>query len=54
MTFLRLVVKQLKYNDNGYRDVLNEIFFSESNLIILDCEKKILAEVLKQCQQVTF
>ena len=25
---------------------------SESNLIVLDCEKKILEEVLKQCQQV--
>ena len=29
-----------------------EIFLSESNLIVLDCEKKILYEVLKQCQQV--
>ena len=41
----RLVVKQLEYNENGYRDVLKEIFFSESNLIVLDCEKKILSEV---------
>ena len=41
----RLVVKQLEYNENGYRDVLKEIFFSESNLIVLDCEKRILSEV---------
>jgi hypothetical protein len=45
-------VKQLHHNENGYRDVLKEIFLSESNLIVLDCEKKILEEVLKQCQQV--
>ena len=48
----RIVVKQLAHNENGYRDVLKEIFMSESNLIVLDCEKKILEEVLKQCQQV--
>ena len=48
----RLVVKQLVHNENGYRDVLKEIFFSESNLIVLDCERKILEEVLIQCQQV--
>ena len=46
------MVKQLAHNENGYRDVLKEIFMSESNLIVLDCEKKILEEVLKQCQQV--
>ena len=49
----RIVVKQLAHNENGYRDVLKEIFMSESNLIVLDCEKKILEEVLKQCQQVS-
>ena len=38
-------MKQLEYNENGYRDVLKEIFFSESNLIVLDCEKRILSEV---------
>jgi len=48
----RLVVKQLIYNENGYRDVLKEVFLSESNFIILDCEKYILEEVLQQCQQV--
>jgi len=48
----RLVIKQLEKNDNGYRDVLKEIFFSESNLIVLDCEKHILGEVLNQAQQV--
>ena len=48
----RLVVKQLVRNENGYRDVLKEIFLSESNLIVLDCERKILEEVLIQCQQV--
>jgi len=52
MDQFRLVVKQLVHNENGYRDVLQEIFLSESNLIVLDCEKKILLEVLKQCQQV--
>jgi ionotropic glutamate receptor len=52
MDEFRLVVKQLVHNENGYRDVLKEIFLSESNLIVLDCEKKILHEVLKQCQQV--
>merc|ERR1719186_1754222 len=52
MDQFRLVVKQLVHNENGYRDVLKEIFFSESNLIVLDCEKKILEDVLKQCQQV--
>ena len=48
----RIVVKQLVRNENGYRDVLKEIFISESNFIVLDCEKHILAEVLKQSQQV--
>jgi len=48
----RLVVKQLTHNHNGYRDVLKEIFISESKFIVLDCEKKILGEVLKQAQQV--
>jgi len=52
MDEFRLVVKQLVLNENGYRDVLKEIFLSESNLIVLDCEKKILEEVLIQCQQV--
>ena len=46
------VVKQLEENDNGFRDVLKEVFFSESNLIVLDCEQKILADVLMQAQQV--
>jgi ionotropic kainate glutamate receptor 2 len=48
----RIVVKQLAHNENGYRDVLKEIFQSESNLIVLECEKYILEEVIKQCQQV--
>ena len=48
----QLVVKQLVKNENGYRDVLSEIFMSEGKLIVLDCEKKILQEVLKQSQQV--
>ena len=48
----RIVVKQLEENDNGFRDVLKEVFFSESNLIVLDCEQKILADVLMQAQQV--
>jgi len=52
MDQFRLVVKQLVFNENGYRDVLKEIFASESKLIVVDCEKKILEEVLKQCQQV--
>lgn len=49
---LQIVVKRLEQNQNGYRDVLNEIFQSKSKLIVLDCEKKILEEVLRQCQQV--
>lgn len=48
----RLVIKQLEENENGYRDVLKEVFFSESNLIVLDCEKRILGDVLMQAQQV--
>merc|ERR1740128_1047105 len=48
----KIVLKQLSHNENGYRDVLKEIFLSESNFIVLDCEKQILAEVLKQSQQV--
>ena len=52
MDEFRLVVKQLSKNKNGYRDVLKEIFISKSNLIVIDCEKKILEEVLRQCQQV--
>ena len=43
-----LVIKQLEENENGFRDVLKEVFFSESNLIVLDCEKQILADVLMQ------
>ena len=52
MDEFRLVVKQLSQNENGYRDVLKEIFLSKSNLIVIDCEKKILEEVQRQCQQV--
>ena len=52
MLWYRIVVKQLVHNSNGYRDILKEIFMSESNFIVLECEKHILAEVLKQCQQV--
>jgi len=52
MEDFRLVIKQLDHNENGYRDVLKEIFFSESNLIVLDCEQEILDDVLKQAQQV--
>jgi len=52
MDKFQLVIKQLEHNENGYRDVLKEIYFSDSNLIVLDCEKKILAEVLQQAQQV--
>ena len=48
----RLVIKQLEENENGFRDVLKEVFFSESNLIVLDCEVTILADVLMQAQQV--
>jgi len=48
----RIIMKKLDHNENGYRDVLREIFQSESKLIVLDCEKKILEEVLRQCQQV--
>ena len=70
MDKFRLVVKQLVKNQNGYRDVLKvmswklstinhiifyqEIYMSESNLILLDCEKQILEEVMKQCQQVGY
>ena len=43
-----IVIKQLEENENGFRDVLKEVFFSESNLIVLDCEKQILADVLMQ------
>ena len=49
---MQVVVKRLVTNENGYRDVLREIFQSESKLIVVDCEKKILLEVLRQCQQV--
>merc|ERR1711892_1202591 len=52
MEDFRLVIKQLDHNENGYRNVLKEIFFSESNLIVLDCEQEILDDVLKQAQQV--
>merc|ERR1712128_228427 len=52
MDTFQLVIKQLEHNENGYRDVLKEIYFSDSNLIVLDCERKILAEVLQQAQQV--
>ena len=46
------VIKQLEENENGYRDVLKEVLMSESNLIVLDCEQKILGDVLMQAQQV--
>ena len=49
---MQVVVKRLVENENGYRDVLREIFQSESKLIVVDCEKQILLEVLRQCQQV--
>merc|ERR1712128_352916 len=52
MDTFQLVIKQLEHNENSYRDVLKEIYFSDSNLIVLDCERKILAEVLQQAQQV--
>ena len=49
---LQLIVKRLTLNKNGYRDILQEILVSGSKLIVVDCEKGILEEVLKQCQQV--
>ena len=48
----RLVVKQLRANSNGYRDVLRETYNSKSKLILLDCERDVLPDVLKQSQQV--
>ena len=48
----RLVVKQLRPNANGYRDVLRETYQSKSKLILLDCEREILPLVLKQAQQI--
>ena len=48
----RVVVRKLEKNENGFRDTLRETLLSESKLIMLDCEKYILEEVLKQCQQV--
>ena len=48
----RLVVKQLRANSNGYRDVLRETYESKSKLILLDCERDVLPDVLKQSQQV--
>ena len=48
----RLVVKQLRANSNGYRDVLRETYESRSRLILLDCERDVLPDVLKQSQQV--
>ena len=48
----RVVVRKLEKNENGFRDTLKETLLSESKLIMLDCEKYILEEVLKQSQQV--
>ena len=48
----RIVVRKLEKTENGYRDALMETLLSESKLIMLDCEKIILEEVLIQCQQV--
>ena len=50
---LQLIVKRLILNKNGYRDVLQEVLMSKSKLIVVDCEKGILEEVLRQCQQVS-
>ena len=49
---LQLIVKRLTLNDNGYRDVLQEVLSSRSKLIVVDCDRSILEEVLTQCQQV--
>ena len=49
----RMVVKQLKHTEeNGYRDVLREVHKSKSFMIILDCNKDIIQEVLIQAQQI--
>ena len=52
MKEINLFIPKIPINHFGYRDVLREILTSESKQIVLDCEKKILAEVLKQSQQV--
>ena len=48
----RIVTKELKMTENGYRDVLREVYASKATNIILDCSKTIISEVLKQAQQV--
>lgn len=49
----RIVTRELKKTEeNGYRDVLREVFASKATNIILDCGKETIGEVLKQAQQV--
>lgn len=53
LIFNRFLAKELVYNEeNGYRDVLKEVYMSKANIIVLDCEKELIGEVLKQAQQV--
>ena len=48
-----MVVKQLIHTEeNGYRDVLKEVYLSKHNIIILDCSKDVIGEVLTQAQQI--
>ena len=49
----RMVVKQLVHTEeNGYRDVLREVHKDKSYMIILDCSKDIIEDVLTQAQQI--
>ena len=49
----RMVVKQLVHTEeNGYRDVLREVHKSKSFMLVLDCSKDVIEEVLTQAQQI--
>ena len=46
-------MKQLVHTEeNGYRDVLKEVYSSKHTIIILDCSKDIIGDVLTQAQQI--
>ncbi|XP_040571507.1 glutamate receptor ionotropic, kainate 2 [Lepeophtheirus salmonis] len=49
----QFVMKQLVSTpEDGYREVLREIFKMKAKYIIVDCSRNVLADVLKQAQQI--
>nr|AHN49642.1 ionotropic glutamate kainate receptor 2 [Caligus rogercresseyi] len=51
-TFQFIMKQLIQSPDDGYRDVLREVFEVKSKYIVIDCSRNVLVDVLKQAQQI--